>query len=36
MDLLNLEGEVKVCNYIYKTILAIAGSDREMRFIEQD
>jgi len=33
---LNLAGEVKVANYIYNALMAIATSKREMKFIPQD
>ena len=33
---LNLKGEVKVANYIYNALMAIATSNREMKFISQD
>ncbi|WBL27163.1 M28 family metallopeptidase [Zunongwangia sp. HGR-M22] len=33
---LNLAGEVKVANYIYNALMAIATSTREMKFIAQD
>ncbi|WBL20960.1 M28 family metallopeptidase [Zunongwangia sp. HRR-M8] len=33
---LNLVGEVKVANYIYSALMAIATSTREMKFIAQD
>ena len=33
---LNLDGEVKVLNYIYSALMAIATSKREMKFIPQD
>lgn len=36
IDHLHLKGEVAVCTYIYDAIMAIATSDREMRFIPQD
>lgn len=36
LDLLNIKGEVQVCNYIYNTIMKIASTDYEMVFIKQD
>ncbi|SHI51319.1 M28 family metallopeptidase [Pseudozobellia thermophila] len=36
LDLINIEGEKMVCDYIYETILALAGSDRTLQFIAQD
>lgn len=36
LDLINIEGEKMVCDYIYETILALAGSDRPLYFIAQD
>ena len=36
IDLINIEGEKQVCEYIYKTIMKIATSDYKMEFIKQD
>lgn len=36
IDLINFEGQKKVCDYIYATIFKIASSDYPMEFIPQD
>jgi len=36
MDLINIPGEIKVAEYIYRTIIKVAGEDYEMKFIRQD
>jgi Zn-dependent M28 family amino/carboxypeptidase len=36
IDLLNIKGEVLVCEYIFKTIKEIASNDYKMKFINQD
>ncbi len=36
IDLINLEGQKSVCEYIYQTILKVAGNPDEMYFIRQD
>ncbi|WP_339711110.1 M20/M25/M40 family metallo-hydrolase [uncultured Kriegella sp.] len=36
IDLINLEGQRLVCEYIYSTILEIAATSYKMRFISQD
>ncbi len=36
IDHLNLEGEVKVCNYIYDALMNIASGDTALKFIKQD
>ncbi|ALJ05664.1 peptidase M28 [Pseudalgibacter alginicilyticus] len=36
IDLLNIEGETLVCEYIFRTIMEIASTDYKMKFINQD
>lgn len=36
IDLINFEGQQRVSEYIYQTIMKIAGSDYQMKFIKQD
>lgn len=36
LDLINLEGEKKVCEYVFQTVLQKASSSDEMHFIKQD
>lgn len=36
IDLLNIKGEILVCEYIYKTIMKVAATPYKMEFIKQD
>lgn len=36
IDLINFEGQKKVCQYIYNAIMEVAGTDYPMKFIQQD
>ncbi|WP_460539514.1 M20/M25/M40 family metallo-hydrolase [Echinicola sediminis] len=36
MDLINVPGEVRVAEYIYRTILKVGGEEYDMKFISQD
>ena len=36
IDLINFEGQKKVCEYIYNAIIEVAGTDYPMKFIQQD
>lgn len=36
IDLINFEGQKKVCQYIFKTIMKLASTDYKMKFIKQD
>lgn len=36
VDLINFKGQKKICDYVYKTIMKVAGSDYRMEFIQQD
>ncbi len=36
VDLINLKGEVQVCEYIFQTLFKLASTDYEMHFIKQD
>ncbi|MCM4169114.1 hypothetical protein KCTC52924_00119 [Arenibacter antarcticus] len=36
VDLINFKGQKKVCEYVYSTIMKVAGSDYKMEFIYQE
>ncbi len=36
VELINFEGQKKVCNYIFNTIMKVAGTPYQMKFIYQD
>ncbi len=36
VDLININGQKQVCEYIYKTIMKLAATNYEMEFIKQD